>query len=80
MSECNTIETTYYQRNRDVIINRTKKCYENNKNVLKDKARDKYRDLSDDEENEKKEYRRNRYRNMSEKKETKAKRIPKHLS
>ena len=48
MSECNTIETTYYQRNRDVIINRAKKCYENNKNVLKDKARNKYRNISDD--------------------------------
>ena len=40
--------TTYYQKNSDVIINRAKKYYENNKKVLKDKARDKYRDLSDE--------------------------------
>ena len=47
MTECNSIKTTYYQRNRDVILDRAKK-YENNKKVLKDKARDKYRDLSDE--------------------------------
>ena len=47
MSECNYVETTYYRRNRDVILNRAKKYYENNKKVLKDKIRYKYRDLSD---------------------------------
>ena len=36
-------ETAYYQRNRDVILDRAKKYYKNNKKVLKDKARDKYR-------------------------------------
>ena len=39
------------------------KKYENNKKVLKDKARDKYRDLSDEEKNIKREYGRNRYHN-----------------
>ena len=62
MPECNSIKTTYYQRNRDVILDRAKK-YENNKKVLKDKARDKYRDLSDEEKNIKREYGRNRYHN-----------------
>ena len=62
MTECNSIKTTYYQRNRDVILDRAKK-YENNKKVLKDKARDKYRDLSDEEKNIKREYGRNRYHN-----------------
>ena len=42
-------ETTYYQRNRVVILDRAKKYYENNKKVLKDKVRDKHRDLSDEE-------------------------------
>ena len=42
-------ETTYYQRNIVVILDRAKKYYENNKKVLKDKVRDKYRDLSDEE-------------------------------
>ena len=27
-------ETTYYQRNREVILNRTKDYYENNKELL----------------------------------------------
>ena len=34
-------ETTYYQRNRDVILGRAKKYYENDKDRLRDKARDK---------------------------------------
>ena len=43
--ECNSIETTHCQRKRDVILNRAKKYYENNKKVLKDKTRGIYRDL-----------------------------------
>ena len=31
MSECNSIEKTYYQKNRDVMLNRAKDYYENNK-------------------------------------------------
>ena len=29
-------ETTYYQRNREVILNRAKDCYENNKELLRE--------------------------------------------
>ena len=36
-------ETTYYQRNREIIINRAKEYYKNNKGVLKEKAKNKYR-------------------------------------
>ena len=36
-------ETTYYQRNRDVILNRTKDYYKNDNERLRDNARDKYR-------------------------------------
>ena len=32
-------ETTYYQRNKDVILNRAKKHYKNNQEVLREKAR-----------------------------------------
>ena len=49
MSECNSIENsnlTYYQRNRDVKLNRAKKYYENNKERLREQAKDKYRNLS----------------------------------
>ena len=42
-------EIAYYQRNRDVILDRAKKYYENNKKVLRENAKNKYRDLSDKE-------------------------------
>ena len=47
---------TYYQRNRDVILNRAKDYYENDKERLRQQARDKYRNLSEEEKNEKTEY------------------------
>ena len=37
---------TYYERNRDVILNRADKYYENNKEVLREKAKKKDRELS----------------------------------
>ena len=60
----------YYQRNRDVILNRAKHCYENDKERLREQARDKYRNLSKEEKNKKREYGKNRYHNMSEEKKT----------
>ena len=53
--------STYYQKNKDVIINRAKDYYENDKERLKKQARDKYRNLSEEEKNEKSEYGGNRY-------------------
>ena len=47
MSECNSFELTYYQKNRDVILNRAKDYYENEKERLREQARDKYRNLSE---------------------------------
>ena len=41
--------TTYYQRNRDVILNRAKEYYKNDKERLREKARNKYRNLSEEE-------------------------------
>ena len=32
-------ETTYYQRNREVILNRAKDYYENNKELLRETAK-----------------------------------------
>ena len=49
-------ETTYYQRNRDVILNRAKDYYKNDKERLRDNARDKYRNLSKEEKNKKTDY------------------------
>ena len=57
MSECNFIENTdltYYQRNRDLVLNRAKDYYENDKERLKRQVRDKYRNLSEEEKNNKK--------------------------
>ena len=44
-------DLTYYQRNRDVILNRAKNYYENGKERLRELARDKYRNLSEEEKN-----------------------------
>ena len=49
-------ETTYHQRNREVMLNRAKEYYKNNKEVITEKARNKYRELSDEQKNIKKEY------------------------
>ena len=42
-------QTTYYQRNRDIMLNRAKDYYENNKELLRERAKNKYRSLSEDE-------------------------------
>ena len=47
-------ETTYYQRNREVILNRAKDYYENNKELLRERAENKYRELSEEEKKYKK--------------------------
>ena len=47
MSEC--ADLTYYQRNRDVILNRAKDYYENDKERLRVQARDKQRYLFEEE-------------------------------
>ena len=38
-------KTTYYERNRDVILNRAKDYYENNNELFEKKAKNKYREL-----------------------------------
>ena len=47
------VDLTYYQKNRDVILNRAKDYYENDKERLREQARDKYRNLSEEEKNKK---------------------------
>ena len=64
------------QDDRDVILNRAKDYYENDKERLREQARDKYRNLSEEEKNLKKEYGKNICRSMSEEeKKYKTKRI-----
>ena len=37
---------TYYQRNREILLNRAKDYYKNDKERLRKQAREKYRNLS----------------------------------
>ena len=69
--------TTYCQRNRSVVLNRAKDYYENDKKRLKEQARDKYRNLSEEDKN-KRQYGRNRYYNMSEEKKQRVKEYQKN--
>ena len=62
----------YYQRNREKMLNRAKSYYENNKKELRDKAKNKDRELSE-EKYIKREYRRNSHLNMSVEKKQKLK-------
>ena len=71
-------DLTYYQKNRNIILNKAKDYYKNNKERLRDHAREKYKILSEEEKNLKK-YGKNRYHNMSEDQKIKTKRISKKL-
>ena len=47
MGECNSDKEIYYQKNRDVILNRAKTCRENENRRLREQVGDKYRNLSE---------------------------------
>ena len=65
--------TTYYQKNRDVILNRANDYYENDKKRLREQTRCNYRNLSEKDKNKKREYGKNKYCNKSEEKKQKLK-------
>ena len=46
-----SVEETYYQRKRNVILNIAKDYYENDKKRLREQARDKYRNLFEEDKN-----------------------------
>ena len=52
-----------------MILNRLKDYYQNNKELLRERAKNKYREFSEEEKNIKREYGRNRYHNMPEEKQ-----------
>ena len=60
-------EKTYYQRNRDVVLNRAKDYYENDKKTLREQAYLKKK------KKKKREYGKNRYHDMPEEKKQKLK-------
>ena len=68
----------YYQRYRDAILNRPKDYYKNDKERLREHARDKYRNLSEEEKNKRREYGKNRYRNMSKERKQRLKEYQKY--
>ena len=49
-------EKTCYQRSKEIILNRAKEYYKNNKEALREKARNKYRELSEKEKDIKTEW------------------------
>ena len=58
--------STCYLRNWDIILNRVKDYYVNDKEILREHARDKSRNFSiEEEKNKKKEYGKNRYQSKS---------------
>ena len=72
------MSSTNYQRNKDVTLNRGKDYDENYKKILNEQARDKYRNLSKEDNNKTREYGRNRYHNMSEEKKQRLKEYQKN--
>ena len=54
-------KTTYYQKNRDVLLNKSKEYYRNNRELIQERANNKYKLLSEDEKEIVREYHRNRY-------------------
>ena len=49
MSESTNL--TYYQRNRDIVLNKAKDYYKNNKERLRKQGRNKYRNLAEENKN-----------------------------
>ena len=49
-----SVDEINYQKNREVILNRAKDYYKSDKERLREQARDKYRNLSKEEEKKKK--------------------------
>ena len=72
-------DLTYYQINRDLILNKAKDYCKNNKEWLKEQPRDKYKSLFEEEKNKKREYGKNRYHNMSEEKKQRLKEYQKEF-
>ena len=48
--------TSYYQRNIEIMLNRAKHYYENDKERLREQARNKYRNLSEEDKKNRREY------------------------
>ena len=63
-----------------MILNRAKDYYENDKESLREQARDKYKNFSEEDKNKKREYGKNRYHNMPEEKKQRPKKYQKIIA
>ena len=61
-------EATYYRRIKPVILQRAKDYYEINKEILRERAKNKNRELAENENDVKGQYQRIRYHNMTDEK------------
>ena len=61
-----------------MTLNRAKDYYENNKELIRERAKKTYRELSEEEKLIKREHGRNRYHNMSEEKKQRLKEYQKN--
>ena len=61
-------ETTYWKRKIETILKIANNYYQNNKEKLREKARNEYRELSEEDKKIKTEYEKNRYHNISKEK------------
>ena len=80
MSGCNSVELTYYPRNRDVILNRIEDYYENDKERLRNKQEINTGNYLKKKKNKKREYGKNRNQNMSEEEKQKPKEYQKIIA
>ena len=55
---------TYYQENRDMVLNKAKDYYKNDKERLREQAKNKHGNLSEEDKNKKRQYGKNRYHNV----------------
>ena len=62
------------------MLNKATDYHKNNKERLREAAKDNYRNLSEEEKNKKREYGKNRYRNMSEEKKQRLKKVSEKFS
>ena len=82
MSENNNL--TYYQRNRETILNKAKDKHKNlsdeDKIKKREYAKNRYHNMSKDDKNKAREYAKNRFHDMSEKDKNKAREYVKNRS
>ena len=55
----------YYKKKRDVLLNKSKEYYRNNRELIPERANNKYKLLSEDEKEIIREYHKSRYHNMT---------------